>query len=157
MSTTTSRDAVSIVRVLNAPREAVWRACSELDALKVWWGLPDDAVMAHCTLDFRVGGTLHIGVKQASNPAMWFTSTYLEIVENERVVMEQHLSDESGAHHDSADWPPTTISLRLEDEGGKTRLSVVQSGLAGGLAGADDFAQGWSESLDRLEACVAQR
>jgi uncharacterized protein YndB with AHSA1/START domain len=147
---TNTEDELTIVRVLDAPREAVWRACRDVDALSQWWGLPDDAAMVSCTVDFRVGGALHIGVKQGDRPLIWFNSTYLEIVEGERLVLEQRLSDETGNDLSNPDWPVSTITLRMEDMDGKTKLTVVHAGLASGVATIKDFREGWSQSLDRL-------
>jgi uncharacterized protein YndB with AHSA1/START domain len=148
--TSDPKDELTIVRVLNAPREKVWRACSEVEALTQWWGLPDDASMLACTIDFRVGGALHIGVQMPGRPTMWFKSTYREIVEGETIVMVQQLSDATGNLLETPDWPPATITLRFEDVDGKTRLTVVHSGIASGLATIENFRGGWSESLDRL-------
>jgi uncharacterized protein YndB with AHSA1/START domain len=34
------KNELTIIRMLDAPREKVWRACREPEALKQWWGLP---------------------------------------------------------------------------------------------------------------------
>ena len=154
---TNTKDQLTIVRMFNAPRDKVWRACRDVEALREWWGLPADAVMIFCQVDFRVGGALHIGVQQPNRPTMWFKSTYRDIVEGERMVMEQHLSDEAGSERDSPDWPATTITLSFEAVDGKTRLTVVHAGLASGIATVENFTEGWSQSLDRLAAGLAHR
>ena len=150
-------DELTIVRVLNAPREQVWRACREPEALKHWWGMPEGAVMPVCEVDFRVGGTLHFATRRGERPLMWFKCIYLEIVEGERLVLEQHRSDEQGSELDSVEWPASTITLRLEDADGKTRLTVVHAGMVSPRATIDDYRQGWSETLDRLADCLAHR
>lgn len=144
------KDELTIVRMLNAPRDKVWRACREAEALSQWWGLPDDATMLSCQVDFRLGGALQIGVQQPGRPAIFFKCIYRDIVEGEQLVMEQHLCDEAGREKDSPDWPATTITLRLENADGKTRLTVVHAGLASGIATVENFTEGWSQSLDRL-------
>ena len=153
--TTDPNNELTIVRILNAPREAVWRACSDVEALKQWWGLPDDAVMLACTVDFRVGGALQIGVRQPGKPPIWFRSIYREIVEGETVVMVQHLSDEAGSLLETPDWRPSTITLRLEAMDGKTKLTVVHAGMVSAIATLQNFRDGWSESLGRLEGALA--
>ncbi len=154
---TDAGNELTIVRVLNATPEQVWRACREPEALRQWWGMPEGAVMPFCEVDFRVGGTLQFGTRRGERPLMWFKCIYLEIVEGERLVLEQHYSDEHGSERDSVEWPASTITLRLEDMGGKTRLTVVHSGMASPRATIDDYRQGWSETLDRLADCLARR
>jgi uncharacterized protein YndB with AHSA1/START domain len=147
---------LTIIRVLDAPRETVWRAMREVEALRQWWGMPNGAVMPFCEVDFRVGGTLHFGTERGGRPRIWFICRYREIVEGERLVMEQHRSDESGRELDSPEWPASTIALRLEDVDSKTRLTVVHSGMASGRATVDDYRQGWSETLDRLAGVLVE-
>ncbi|HEU0018435.1 MAG TPA: SRPBCC domain-containing protein, partial [Methyloceanibacter sp.] len=57
----TSR-AFVISRVFEAPRDLVWKAYSELDALKQWWG-PKGFTWVTGTLDFRPGGIFHYGMR----------------------------------------------------------------------------------------------
>ena len=156
MSTDASNE-LTIVRVLNAAPEQVWRACRDPEALKHWWGMPEGAVMPYCEVDFRVGGTLHFGTRRGERPMIWFICHYREIVEGERLVLEQHRSDEHGNERDSLEWPPFTVTLRLEDLGGKTKLTVVHAGMDSPRATIDDYRQGWSETLDRLADRLAHR
>lgn len=41
------------------PVGAVWRAWTEADRLRAWWG-PDKTAVAECAIDLRVGGRLYI-------------------------------------------------------------------------------------------------
>jgi len=153
--TASSKDELTIVRLLDAPREKVWRACRETDALKEWWGQPRGATMPVCKVDFRVGGTLHFQVLNPGGPTIWIKCIYREIVEGERLVMEQHHSDENGKELDSPDWPASTISLHLESVDGKTKLTVVQAGMVSAAHPIDQYQAGWSQSLDRLRVHLA--
>ena len=141
---------LTIVRVLDAPREMVWRACSETDALRQWWGQPKGATMPFCRVDFRVGGALHFKAERSDGVAVWIKCTYREIVEGERLVMEQHFSDENGSELDSPGRPASTIALRFEDLNGITKLTIVHAGMASDELPIDLFQEGWSQSLDRL-------
>ncbi len=47
--------------------------------------------------------------------------------------------------------------MRLKDSGGKTKLTVTHAGMASEKYPAEMFEEGWSESLDRLAACLADR
>ena len=139
-----------LVRVLDAPREKVWRAFREPDALWQWWGQPKGATMPSCKVDFRVGGSLHCGIVPPNGAEIWFKWIYREIVEGEWLVLEQHLSDEVGNERDSPARPVSTITLRFEDVNGKTKLTVTHAGMASAEFPAEMFKEGWSQSLDRL-------
>ena len=152
---TAVKNELIIVRVLNAPRERVWRACSEPDALRQWWGLPKDASMPFCKVDFRVGGALHFRAQRGDGTEIWFKCIYREIVACEKLVMEQHLSDENGRELDSPARPASTIILRFEDLDGKTKLTVMHAGMASEEFPAEMFKEGWSQSLDRLADSLA--
>jgi len=154
---TDTRNELIIVRLLDAPRETVWRACRDPDALREWWGMPKGATMPSCTVDFRVGSALHVEVEPPGGAPLWFKWIYREIVEGEKLVLEQHKSDEAGHERDSADWPPSTVTLRFEDQNGKTKLTVTHVGMASDLNPVELFKEGWSQSLDRLAECIARR
>ena len=143
------KNEITLVRMLDAPRAKVWRACRDAEALKQWWGLPDDATMPVCNVDFRVGGSLHCQIIHRGSP-IWFKWLYREIVEGERQVMEQYLSDAAGSELVTPDRPVSTVTLRFEDVDGKTRLTVTHAGMASEKFPAHMFEGGWSESLARL-------
>jgi uncharacterized protein YndB with AHSA1/START domain len=153
--TSDPKNELTIVRVLDAPREKVWRACSETDALRQWWGQPKGATMPFCEVDFRVGGMFHFKAEQSNGVGIWIKCIYREIVEGKRLVMAQHLSDETGNELDSPDRPASTISLHFEDLNGKTKLTIVHAGMASQEHPIEHFREGWSQSLDRLEDSVA--
>jgi uncharacterized protein YndB with AHSA1/START domain len=148
------KNALTIVRVLDAPREKVWRACRDIDALKQWWGLPDGAIMPFCEVDFRVGGALHFKAEQSNGVGIWIKCIYREIAEGERLVLEQHLSDENGREVESPAFPVSTMTLCFEDLNGKTKLTVVHTGMASDVHPIEQFQEGWSQSLDRLAASL---
>jgi uncharacterized protein YndB with AHSA1/START domain len=154
---TVLKNELTIVRVLNATREKVWRACREPDALKEWWGLPNGATMPFCKVDFRVGGAMHIEVEQPDGARFWFKWIFREIVDGERLVLEQHFSDEKGRELDSLEWPASMVTLRFEDMNGKTKLTVVHAGMASEKNPIELYEEGWSQSLDRLADSLAHR
>src|SRR5512143_3627345 len=49
-----------ITRVLDAPRDLVWKAWTEPERLMHWWG-PKGFVMQTVKLDLRPGGVFHYG------------------------------------------------------------------------------------------------
>jgi uncharacterized protein YndB with AHSA1/START domain len=153
--TTNVKNELTIVRLLDAPRAKVWRACTQADALRHWWGLPTGATMPTCTVDFRLGGAMLCEIDMPGQPPLWFKWIYREIVEGERLVLQQHASDAGGREMDTADRPVSTVLLTLEDANGKTKLTVVHKGMASAKYHVWQFEAGWGQSLDRLQAQLA--
>ncbi|HTQ15559.1 MAG TPA: SRPBCC domain-containing protein [Rhizomicrobium sp.] len=144
------KNELTIVRVLDAPRAKVWRACREVRALRQWWGMPIGATMRTCQVDFRIGGAMLCEIEPPGGARLWFKWIYRDIVEGESMVIELHASDASGRERDSLERPASIVRLALEDMDGQTRLTVVHSGMASETHRVEDFREGWSQSLRRL-------
>ncbi len=90
----TSSDSVfEITRVFKAPRERVWKAWTEADQLRHWWG-PKGCSIDVPRLEFRPGGFFHYAMKFANAPTMWGRFNYREIVAPERIVWLNSFSNE---------------------------------------------------------------
>lgn len=50
---------LNLERSYRAPIDTVWRAWTEPDMLRQWWG-PEKTFVPECDVDLRVGGALHI-------------------------------------------------------------------------------------------------
>jgi uncharacterized protein YndB with AHSA1/START domain len=88
---------------------------------------------------------------------MWFAGEYREVVENERLVYTEYMSDEHGNVSSPADMgmpeghPMTTeVRVELEDIGGRTKMVMTHAGIPAGSPGA----AGWAMALDKLAAYV---
>jgi uncharacterized protein YndB with AHSA1/START domain len=86
----------------------------------------------------------------------WSTGVYREIVPPERLVCTDSFADEKGnvvpaTHYGmSADFPlEMLVTVTLEEEAGKTRLTLEHVGLPPG-EDLDNCRVGWSESFDKL-------
>jgi uncharacterized protein YndB with AHSA1/START domain len=122
----TSR-AFVISRVFDAPRDLVWKAHSELEGLKQWWG-PKGFTWVTGTLDFRPGGMFHYGLRSPNGQKMWGRFIYREIVRPERIVSVSSFSDENGGitrHFLSPEWPAEMLNTATFTEAdGKTTLTI---------------------------------
>jgi uncharacterized protein YndB with AHSA1/START domain len=149
-------DAVIIERVFDAPRSLVWKAWSEPEHFKRWWG-PRDYTAPEARIDFRVGGAWLACMRSADGQDIWATGVYREIVEPERIVTTDAFADAQGNVVPASDYGmegdfplEMLITVTLEDLGEKTRLTLRHSGLPVGehLEGAT---LGWNESFDKLQ------
>ncbi|AIQ74114.1 MULTISPECIES: SRPBCC domain-containing protein [Paenibacillus] len=113
-------------RVFQAPRELVFKAFSEAEHLKHWWG-PKGWTLPVCNVDFRPGGTWHYCMKcedknQGDFYGMesWGKALYKEITVPEQVIYTDGFSDAEG--NISKDLPETLVQLDFIDLDGQTKL-----------------------------------
>ena len=90
---------------------------------------------------------------------MWFTGEYREVVENERLVYTESVSDEDGNVLSPSDMgmpaghPATTeVTVELQDLGGRTRMVLTHAGIPAGSPGAAGWAMALAKLADRIEA-----
>ncbi len=110
-SETKSADFV-ISRVLDAPRDLVWKAFTDPERMRQWWGPKGFSVIAS-KMDLRPGGTYHYGLKAPDGSPMWGKFVFREIVAPERMVFINSFSDEAGGttrHPMAPTWPLEMLS-----------------------------------------------
>ncbi len=146
---------LNIERVFDAPRELVWKAWTEPERLKRWWG-PKTFTTPVSEIDFRVGGKYLNCMRSPDGKNYWSTGVYREIVPLERIVFTDCFADEQGnvvpaTHYGMSDDIPLEmlVTVTFEDHGSKTKMTLVHAGLFAGphREGAN---QGWNEMLDKL-------
>ena len=153
-----SEDAVIIERSFDAPVDLIWQMWTDPAHFKAWYG-PDGATIPVAKMDVRVGGTrlVCMEVQTPNGPMqMWFAGEYREVVENERLVYTEAISDENGNLSSSrgiAGEHPVTTEVRvvLKDVGGRTSMVMTHIGIPSDSPGAS----GWAMALDKLAAKVA--
>ncbi len=90
---------IEITRIYDAPREQVWRAWTEPARLAEWWGKRGwNAVLATITMDVRPGGVFRVTtISDEDGSEMTNEGVYREVVEPERLVLEEPLADDRAA------------------------------------------------------------
>ncbi len=140
---------IEMSRIFDAPRELVWKAMTDPNAIPKWWGLRNNKTVVD-KMDVTVGGLWRYLEHDPEGNVHAFNGMYNELVPPERIVYTFEYEPMAG--HVVID------SVTLEDLGGKTRVSVVstfqskedldgmmQSGMEAGA----------NESWDRLEELLA--
>ena len=150
-----SQDAVVIERSFDAPVDLIWQMWTEPEHFAAWYG-PDGAAIPVAKMDVRVGGTRLVCMEMQTPGGpmrMWFTGEYREVVENQRLVYTESMSDENANVLSPSDMgmpeghPTTTeIIVELEDVGGHTKMVMTHIGVPEGSPGA----AGWTMALDKL-------
>lgn len=117
----------SIVRSFQAPRELVWKAHSELEHLKHWWG-PVAMKWIDGSLEFRPGGLFLYGMAAPNGTEMWGRFIYREIEPMDRIVFINSFSDRAGAIQRApfnAKWPLETYNeLAFTEKDGVTTVAL---------------------------------
>ena len=161
----TDREFV-ISRVFDAPRELVWRAWTEPQHLAQWWG-PKGMTNPVCELEVRPGGACCIVMRTPEGTEYPMKGVFVEIVPPERLVLTMDVSGHPKEWHDAIDPQrkpgenPVGEMLQtvtFEDLQGKTRQTVHTRFRNAAIAQAMvkmGMNEGWSQSLDRLEALLS--
>jgi len=157
-----------ITRIFDAPRDLVWKAFTDPERMKQWWGPKGRTVIA-AKMDLRPGGSYLYGMKAPDGTAMWGKFVYREVVPPERLVFINSFSDEAGGitrHPMAPTWPLEMLSTFTFEEapGGKTKLTIRWSPHNATDeerktfdAGHDSMRQGWGGTLEKLTAYLAKQ
>jgi uncharacterized protein YndB with AHSA1/START domain len=153
------QESVVIERSFEAPIDLIWRMWTEPDHFKAWYG-PQGAAIPVAKMDVRVGGRRLVGMEMETPNGlmqMWFTGTDREVVENERLVYTESMSDESGKLLSASDMgmpeghPTTTeVIIELKEVGGHTTMVMTHVGIPKDSPGA----AGWTMAFDKLADLV---
>lgn len=153
-------DALVIERVFDAPRELVWKAWTDAEARRRWWG-PKGFTIPHCKIDARPGGRFHLCMRSPDGQEMWVTGEFREVVEPELLVSVDSPSNEEGKVLTASqigmegDQPfETLVTVTFEEEEGKTRMTMRHEGLPAGPM-AEGAEQGWNQAFDKLAEYVS--
>jgi len=158
-----------ITRVFDAPVDAVWKAWTDPETFKKWWG-PKDFTCPVAKIDFKVGGKYHVAMRGPAGSEfdkdLWSTGVYKEIVPNKKIVVTDSFADENGnvvsaTHYGMPDTFPmeTEITISFEEQDdpstslrtSKTKMNLIYpstKGIEGKML--EDMKQGWNQSFDKL-------
>ena len=149
---TTDRELI-LTRVLDAPRELVFRMWTDPQHVAKWWG-PMGFTNPVCEMDVRPGGELRIVMRAPDGTDHPMIGTFREVVAPERLVFTFAAVDGQG----NSLLDGVTV-VTFTERGGKTELTVQTHAIAlvplaaRMLEGMD---AGWRQTLDRLEGHVRE-
>ncbi|WP_413794369.1 MULTISPECIES: SRPBCC family protein [unclassified Pseudomonas] len=154
MNLTTAPYALSISRVIDAPRQKIFRAWTEPALLVQWWG-PHGMTTPECEMDLWVGGQFRTLMRAPDGSEYPTMGVFLEILASQRLVFTDAFLP---------GWIPSgkafmTAEVLLEEVGDNTRYTARALHWSEEDRQAHEamgFHEGWGESLDRLEALVTQ-
>ena len=145
---------LDLTRLINAPREKVYRCWTEPQLMKQWFApLPYTTPVAE--LDVRPGGANLIVMRGPDGNEFPNRGVYLEVVENERLVF----TDAYTKAWEPSEKPFMTVVVTFEDVGGKTRYTARVHHWTVADREAHEkmgFHESWGLRTEQLEALVGR-
>ena len=160
------KQGMAIERVFEAPVNSVWKAWTEPEIIKQWWG-PEGFTAPGIVTDLKVGGkyiyTMHGPAGSKWDTDIYSAGIYMEIVPRKKMVVTDYFSNAQGDRMEpivygmNPNFPKeltATVSF-VETPAGQTLLSIVytspekeeqaQAMIESGMT------EGWNSSLNKLE------
>jgi len=145
-----------ITRIFDAPRKLVWKAWTEPEMFKKWWG-PKVFTAPTIKIDLQTGGKYLYCMRGPDGKDYWSTGVYREIVPMERIVVTDSFADEKGnvvpsTHYGVKGFPmELEVTVEFEEiDDNKTKMTLKYPGLDISDTDRRNMQQGWNESFDKL-------
>ena len=158
MQTQVHNGTLTITRTFDAPRQLVWKAWTDPELYKKWWG-PTHFTCPVAQLDLRVGGKYLSCMRSPDGQDFWTTGFYREITPYDRLVYTDSFADEHGnivpaSHYGMPDMPlETLVTVTLVEQDGKTVMTMQHNLPAG--EHSSNANEGWNQSFDKLAVTLA--
>ncbi len=144
-----------LTRVLDAPRDLVFKAWTEPKHMKLWWG-PGGFTNPRCDVDARLGGGMHIDMRGPDGNIYPMSGTFTEFSPPQKLAFTSSALDAAGKP-----LFEVLTTVTFNERQGKTEVvleahvTMKTPAAAPHLAG---MSAGWNQSLDRMAdyaACTA--
>ncbi|MDH7795269.1 MULTISPECIES: SRPBCC family protein [unclassified Beijerinckia] len=153
--TNTADRELVLTRVINAPREKLYRCWTEPELMKQWFA-PAPYTTPEVKIDVRPGGSSLVVMRSPEGTDIPCPGVYLEVIPNKKIVATDAFTQA---------WVPSnkpfmTLVLTFEDIGnGQTRYTAVARHWSVEDREAHEkmgFHQGWGTCTDQLAALAAK-
>ena len=139
---TTKGESLEVRKTIAAPREKVFRAWTEPEAVKQWFP-PPGYEAAPTDIDLRPGGSYRWGLRKLPDgKPFWSTGTFIEVVAPRRIVYTWLWS---GLPEENA----TRVTIDFHDRGGQTEV-VLRHDRFVDVNQRNQHEQGWKLCIDQL-------
>jgi uncharacterized protein YndB with AHSA1/START domain len=137
-----TQDTLNLRRIFKAPREKIFRAWTDPEELKKWWG-PEGYTTPSAEVDLRVGGKYRLGMRKLPDGQIFYLSgIYREVRPPERLVYTWRW--EAQPEHGE-----TLVTVEFRQVGDSTEVVLTHERFPTEKA-RDDHNRGWTGCLDRL-------
>jgi uncharacterized protein YndB with AHSA1/START domain len=137
------KPSLRIERSYPVPPQQVWRAWTDPEAIKRWWGPGSEARVSLAQLDVRAGGRFRIVFGGPEGRDHECAGVYREVVPNRKLAF-------------TWTWPNSTpervslVTILFKPAAGGTDLEFLHEQFFDEAA-RDGHKRGWSESFAKLE------
>jgi uncharacterized protein YndB with AHSA1/START domain len=137
------KPSLALARSYPVPPEKVWRAWTDPQAIKRWWGPGSGEPVSLAQLDVRVGGRFRIVFGGAEGRDHECAGVYREVVPNRKLVF-------------TWTWPNSTpereslVTITFRAVEGGTELDFLHEQLFDETV-RDNHKRGWTELLAKLD------
>jgi uncharacterized protein YndB with AHSA1/START domain len=147
---------VKFERVYDAAPEAVWKAWTDPEMIKQWWG-PDNVSIPECEIDLRVGGKIYI-VMEAGEAMGQYKGTKWPMLGSFTVVepnakLAYDAKAWVGMQQNDETMIDQTTEMTLTAENGKTKLNlraVIHKTGPGAQMAVQGMQAGFTQQLEKL-------
>lgn len=136
-----STPRLQVRRILNTPREEVFRAWTEAGELKRWFAPSDDYRVEVPALELRTGGAYRIEMHHKGGNIHRVTGIYREILAPEKLVFTWQWDT-------NADPAETLVTVEFAARGNSTEITITHE-MFRSEADRDQHTHGWEGCLDR--------
>lgn len=152
------QNEIIINRVFDLPVSKVWRALTDAEYFKKWWG-PEGFTCPFSEMEAKADGKYLSCMRGQDGKEYWSTGVVKEFTPERKLVLTDSFSDAEGNIISASelgmpgDWPrELLITFNLEEADGATKLKLRHEGVPEEMH--DECVKGWNESLDKLEKNV---
>ena len=142
------QEPVVLTRLIEAPRDQVFRAWTDPDQLRRWWG-PGAFTCPEAEVDLRPGGTYRLAMAPTEGDPFVLGGTYREVDPPARLVYTWRW--ETGP---AADGSESLVTVEFHEHGGATKLVLTHTEFPESH-GPAPYAMGWEGGLEKFEALLA--
>ena len=151
---------VILERTFDAPREKVWKAWTDPEMLKHWWG-PNNVTIPECEVDLKVGGKFYIVMEAGEAMGQYKGTKWPMLAEFTAVEPNAKLFYDAKAWTEGAKEETMidqTTELILVEVGDKTKLKIRaiihEAGPGAGMA-VQGMQAGFTQQLKKFKDFLA--
>lgn len=142
--------SLTVTRLYDAPREAVFRAWTDPEQFSRWMG--PGSIRAEVTqMDTKPGGAYRIAMHGTPKGMSVVSGTYREVVPPERLVFTWAWEEDVSTHRAGHEL---IVTVTLKAVGARTELTLRHERLES-TTSRDSHGQGWNGCLDKLAPFLA--
>ena len=144
-------DRILVEATFPAPPERVFRAWTDPEEVKKWFG-SEPGALESASIDLRPGGEWRFIETTSAAGSVGFEGHYIEIEHGTALVFSWSKFTESASGNRST-TPPSRVEVHFRPTPEGTHVTIVHSAVDDAQIRAD-FARGWKRALPNLAAVI---